>query len=94
MIESLLGTAVADELRQDVIAMVRQSVNEAMPKQTNKQSDRVLTGYLNQTKAAKYVGSKALLAELETEGLGRYRIKGTIRYKITDLDEFMEMFRE
>lgn len=81
--------AMAEQIGTEVERYINSLVS-----QIKKSQEKEVRGYLNQTKAQKYVGSKALLEKLEHNGLGRFVIDGTIRYKVADIDDAMDLFRE
>lgn len=93
-----MAAILSDEASQELAEQVWQKVEELAKsiaiKPRGTQDKPTISGYLNQTKAQKYAGSKALLKKLEQNGLGRYVIDGTIRYKVADIDDAMDLFRE
>lgn len=89
----VLTEEVPQAMAEQIGAEVERYIN-SLVSQIKKAQEKEVCGYLNQTKAQKYVGSKALLEKLENNGLGRYVIDGTIRYKVADIDDAMDLFRE
>ncbi|WP_373786851.1 hypothetical protein [Jeotgalibaca porci] len=89
----VLTEEVPQAMAEQIGAEVERYIN-SLVSQIKKAQEKEVRGYLNQTKAQKYVGSKALLEKLENNGLGRYVIDGTIRYKVADIDDAMDLFRE
>lgn len=93
MLDQLLSPQIINQLNAEIGDIVRDAIQKATRTPAANSETPVAPGYLNQIKAQKYVGSKALLEKLEVNGLGRFMIDGTIRYKVSELDEFMEIFR-
>lgn len=91
---AILSDEASQELAEQVWQKVEELAKSIVLKPRGVQDKPTISGYLNQGKAQKYVGSKALLEKLEQNGLGRYVIDGTIRYKVADIDEAMDLFRE
>lgn len=91
---AILSDEASQELAEQVWQKVEELAKSIVLKPRGVQDKPIISGYLNQGKAQKYVGSKALLEKLEQNGLGRYVIDGTIRYKAADIDEAMDLFRE
>ena len=89
----VLTEEVPQAMAEQIWTEVERYINSLVI-QIKKAHERDIPGYLNQSKAQKYVGSKALLIKLEDNGLGRFVIDGTIRYRITEIDDTMDLFRE
>lgn len=91
---AILSDEASQELAEQVWQKVEELAKSIVLKPRGVQGKPIISGYLNQGKAQKYVGSKALLEKLEQNGLGRCVIDGTIRYKVADIDDAMDLFRE
>lgn len=89
---------IADEIvaqAREIAKQMSSSVNQPTSQKTfQKEIKPMPSGYLNQSKAREYVGSRALLEKLEENGLSRFVVDGTVRYRISEIEEVMEIFRE
>lgn len=91
MLKSLFGAEALESFKEDVSNMVFTLIMKNRP---NIQPDKkILNGYCNQATAVEYAGSRKTLAVLEKNGLSRYEIDGMVRYKVSEIDEVMEIFR-
>ncbi|WP_076645643.1 hypothetical protein [Latilactobacillus sakei] len=93
MIDKLLSPQIVNQLIEEITTVVIDTARNIVPSQSSAREQEKIDGYLNKTDAQKFVGSKSLLIKLEKNGLGRYVIDGTIRYKVEDIDEIMDMFK-
>lgn len=91
MLKSLFGDEALESFKEDVSNIVFTLIMKNRPR--TKPENKIINGFCNQQTAFEYVGSRKTLKVLEDNGLSRYEVDGMVRYKVSEIDEVMEIFR-
>lgn len=90
---SIFSNEVIDELKTEIVSAVADMLINK--KFDNSERDEIIEPiFVDQKTANKLCGSRSTREALEKAGLSRFKIEGKTRYKISEIEDIMEVFRD